>query len=128
MAEFNTNARRKIEARLRNHFFEAEAQERPDFADTITRSVERVIKVAKAGDGQPFDYDDLEAVQADGVVLQGLYALSLVDDATAARWSLRLGRFFTALADAMPKGNLDAKLADVMTEDQARAIWKATAK
>jgi hypothetical protein len=126
MVDLNA-ARAKVAKRLRTNFFDAEAKRAPGFRDQLAKQVERVIKIAEIAEGEPLGYDDLNTVNADGVILQGLIALGLVDDETAARWHQRMARFMEAMAAAMPD-DPTAKVGDVLTENFVALMWDATAR
>jgi len=123
-----TTKREKIGARLCTNFFNEEARRGAGFRDLLSRQVDRVLTVADAFDGKRATYDDLNDVQADGVILEGLTALGLVDWFTRKRWHKRMARFHEALAASFPAdASPGATLGEVMTEQQAQEVWSKTA-
>jgi hypothetical protein len=132
MDELSATARAKVAERLCTNFFDDDARRSPGFRHLLAEQVERVIKIAETfegGERETFTYDELNKMLADGAVLEGLLALGLVSETTALRWHARIARFMEATAAAMlAKGADDnAKVGDVLTEQAAVEIWKATA-
>jgi hypothetical protein len=124
----DTDKREKIATGLCTNFFNEQARRSAGFRDTLSKQVERVLEVADALDGVPITYDVLNEVHADGVILEGLTALGLVDVFTRKRWGERMARFHEAIAAAFPAdAPPDAKVCEVLTEQDAVAIWMATA-
>ena len=127
MTAFNeTDARARIGEQLCTHFFSDDARRSPGFRELLAEQVERVIEIAKRAEGKPLESDDLNAIRADGVILQGLLALRLVSFKTVSRFSRRLARFYRALGShRLMKGT--ATVGEVLTTDELNEIWERTA-
>jgi hypothetical protein len=128
MTPDETTKREKIAMRLRTNYFTDEARKRSDFSDFLNLQVDRVIAIVDALDGECITYDDLNDMQADVVILEGLTALGLVDRSTCKRWYKRVARFLEAMADSFPPdAPPDATVGDRIPEQQVQELWRKTA-
>lgn len=74
--------REKIATRLCTHFFNDEAKHSPGFRESLDKQVERVLAVAAGRDcvSKRVTYAELNDMQADGAIVEGLTALGVGPD------------------------------------------------